>query len=568
MQTENPTKNYKKYLPYGIAGCVVLALLALFAGIGLFLVLGGLPFLSGSGNQMLVAFVSRNRMVDLYLLKKNQQPQKGILLVENAEKANIYGSIGDESNRYEFTMSDMGAFVPGSNQVLFWYLDDNKTILNIAATSGKGISTILESKEDYLYVWMPSQTSNFALIFEPKGSEIRCYITRKWGEAVRLAKGENIAFPKNGKFIVYSEIHSQKTTLRRIDTASEKEILLLDDEPDVGWFQLSKDGRILVYFKQSSSGGQLIAIDAANGNPVWESEKYDQIPNFTFASDGHDFAFIANDGVGKLKLIAYHKDREIEVTQSYGLDFRFSTDGKYLLHQSMDKKGEITLSSYDFASQNSLEIKQFDNAVDLATIEDKSGFLLIDNSDGNATLYYVTDNGETLTKLYQQRDGNLVQVLYLEGKKDILLRTSGMDGESLILTPYNQEDKGLVLLEEWAEIVPLNISPDFKTIVIKGRQDSNDDWILYAIDLRGKNDPLELDDDAKDYLNAVFSKNSKDIIYTARTGYNDNDVEILQKNLNSKDRPQVLYEEAVLESVQWGRLINDFTLYFWNSLID
>ena len=121
-------------------------------------------------------------------------------------------------------------------------------------------------------------------------------------------------------------------------------------------------------------------------------------------------------------------------------------------------------------------------------------------------------------------------------------------------------------MDEWASFQLLNISPNGKTLIIKGKPDTNDNWALYAVDLEGKDTPDELDDDADDYLNAVFNKNNNEVIFTAKTGTNNDDVEIAIKNINNRDRAEVLYEEAILESVEWAELTPFQVLSLWSDM--
>ena len=129
----------------------------------------------------------------------------------------------------------------------------------------------------------------------------------------------------------------------------------------------------------------------------------------------------------------------------------------------------------------------------------------------------------------------------------------------LYFTPVDS-DKGFFLLDEWSEIYLLNISSDGSTLLIKAREDSGDDWALYAINIEEDAELIELDDDVENVSNAVFSKNGKDVIYTAVTGDDSDDVEVRRVRANGKEDAERLYDEAVLVDIQWDRLTPFFSV--------
>jgi len=93
--------------------------------------------------------------------------------------------------------------------------------------------------------------------------------------------------------------------------------------------------------------------------------------------------------------------------------------------------------------------------------------------------------------------------------------------------------------------------------VLSGQEDFGDDLVLYSMDVEQGSGVVELDDNPNNYVNAVFTPNGKEIVYTAVTGNNKDDFEVLQVPVNGKELPEVLYSDAVLVDVRWSELVRE-----------
>jgi len=66
-------------------------------------------------------------------------------------------------------------------------------------------------------------------------------------------------------------------------------------------------------------------------------------------------------------------------------------------------------------------------------------------------------------------------------------------------------------------------------------------------------------------MNAVFTANGKEVVYTANTGFDLDEVEVRQITLGDENEIKVLYEEAFLQDVEWKDMYAFEYLYLYSS---
>jgi len=91
-------------------------------------------------------------------------------------------------------------------------------------------------------------------------------------------------------------------------------------------------------------------------------------------------------------------------------------------------------------------------------------------------------------------------------------------------------------------------------LVFMGREDDNDDMLLYSVDLAATEaEPIELDDDVDEFgrfTNVRFSENGRSILYSVwEDGFED--VQIRQVPVNGEEDPERLYDDVELIDVRW-----------------
>jgi len=107
------------------------------------------------------------------------------------------------------------------------------------------------------------------------------------------------------------------------------------------------------------------------------------------------------------------------------------------------------------------------------------------------------------------------------------------------------------------------ISPDGNALLFSGREEYDDDTILFTLDAAGGSDMVELDDDdIYSLLNATFTVNGKEVIYSVQTGEDYDEVQVRQVNVNGEEDYEVLYEDAAFLDVEWATL-NPFDSFYF-----
>jgi hypothetical protein len=98
-----------------------------------------------------------------------------------------------------------------------------------------------------------------------------------------------------------------------------------------------------------------------------------------------------------------------------------------------------------------------------------------DLEDMQVTLYSVNSDGSSLAELFSEADFQIDSILSPINSKELFIRLVDEDGLfSLYATTLGSEE-GEFILEEWAGFSILDISSNGKTLVLSGREESDDD---------------------------------------------------------------------------------------------
>lgn len=517
------------------------------------------------GNRLLLAFPDRGGENDLYLLRLEQTKDEGTLIAEDVRAALGYFWVSEAPDQFIPVGSyEYGGFVPESDVSLFWYQDDDGDIfLNKMRAKDDQPTLLFDSNSSYLMGRVLGDGRDIFVV-EPRDDQERCYFSQSGAEAERVAKGDECSLSVDGSTVFVVDWDGEKFSLVAMDTDGDNEIKLLDDQENILSWIASQDGSRVAYFREEDET-QVILLDRATGEGVVEGEDVFGVVDYGFARQGSNFYFIAETDDGDLGLYTLDSGGSSLVTTSVTLNAAFSPDGKHLAYLIGDEDGEETFYVHSMAGGDDVEIARGED-LQFGLMSSPAQFILLDQAADELTLSSLNPDGGGLVQIYNEDDMYLDWVSYIPGKADIYVMLRDTDGMySLFATDVGRQD-GFILIEEWASIQILNRSPEGRFLVFVGQEDRGDDPVLYSIEVGADARPVELDDDADEYTNAVFTSDGKEILYTAVTGYDSTDVEVRRVPANGDGRYERLYDEALLVDVQWGSMNPFEGIYFQETL--
>jgi hypothetical protein len=368
-----------------------------------------------------------------------------------------------------------------------------------------------------------------------------------------------------GNRILVTDISSKgELTVKAYDLKGENEIVLLDDEPDIrdGSFQYNNDGTLISVIVDNGDNVKLRLISIKNAEVIAESDPFVDILNVSLAYKGEAVYFTAENEDGTLQLYTLKAGEQRQVASGFGIQAQFDLAGKTLVYMVSDENAKQNIRVHPMGNGEDVDVMDGENlSFTLVTLKD---ILLIkeENQDkGDITLYSAKADGSALTKIFSDSDVSVNTIYNPTDTDRLLFEVSNQDGLNNVFATRFGNEEGQYLLEDWSALSFLNIHND--TLVMSGAENSGDDTILFALDLTGKNDLVELDtDDIQQTLGTIFSPDGRKVIYTVQTGDNYDDYEVRQVPLNGKEDYEVLYKEAILIDAAWAKDIFPFD-YIW-----
>jgi len=517
-----------------------------------------------SSNQLMLANLDQSNEVDLYLLQLGQPEKKAFLLARNVEMSPLlFLTIGDGMPQMlgNYPIISLGGFVPDSNYLLYWYLDDDKTVVNRMRDSGGEPVLIFDSKSQDIAGVVLERSDTVFLAEKMDDGSMRCYISVSGEEADRVGKGTACDLSDDGtRLLVTDTEDSGATTVNISDISGENEITLLDEEEGVSSVRFSSDGTRVAYLKESDDKSRVIVLDARNGDVISESDEFLSVVSFDFSAHRKSFYYIGEDDEGELTLYVLEGDKPARVASGFIMIAAFNPSGEYLVYLAGDKDGEMILSVHSMSGGKDVEVLKADS-IQYQILNDPDRILAMQVTDDELTISSAPISGGEPVELYSDNDISLAAAYYLPGENQLYLLLSSEDGLSLFTTPLDQEDAGFMLVEDWVEVQLLNRGRDGKMVVFAGRESEDDDPALYISKAEEKSRPEVLDDDDTEaILNAVFVPNGKEVLYTVLTGTDSDQVEIRQVRADGEERYDVVYEDDLLVDVRWDYL-SPFSLF-------
>jgi len=569
-ETEKPPQRRRALTCLIIAAAVVLLLVCLAAvGVLIAYLTGGelpiaLPFLGRAGDEVLLAFLDHDE-AELYMLELGQSEEEAALLAEDAERvpAIHWLRLLDEGRYRGLIIGEYGSFLPDSDRLLLWYGEEDETVIQQMRVRDEEPTEVLESGAD---TWSGTFIKDSGNLFlrEFRDEGVRCYVARPGEEAERLAKADECFVSADGSTVVFEEVDDGEMTLSAVDIDGENETVLLDGVEGVASYRFSGDGSHFAYVQKESGSSQLYLLERSSGDESEVSGEVFDLVSYDFAFGSDSLFYITEeieDDRGVLRL--YLSSDAEPIAEGPALAASFAPDGQHLAYLLEDEEGESALYVHPMDGGGDVEVLEGDE-IDYTILETSPPRIIaLSEMEEEFTLYSADIAGGDVIELLDEEDVSL-EIEYARGERLLYVQMTNEDGEvSLFVTPVD-EAAGSLLLEEWAAVRVLNLSPRGDRLILWAREDFGDDPVLYSIAVGGdEGDLVELDDDGENFDNAVFSADGRSVIYTAATGDDIDEVEVRRARVDGEEDYETLYEEAYLVDVRWDAAVLYSPLLHW-----
>jgi len=516
------------------------------------------PFKS---TQMLVGFPNNSNQVDLYLLKTGEKEKDKDPFVDQIEEVSAY-FFARTSNNPVFKLSkpvfNYGSFVPGSNNVLVWYKDGDKTYIKQIKVSAKTPDDLINASNATMSGFVAKdKTLNLA---ESLSDGTRCYFAKPGKEAERLGKGTACLFSTDGSTVLIADGTTDSRSLSAMEVGKDKTYDIFNDEPGVQDAAVSAEGSKIASVQQQHDNNRVTLIEKKNGDTLNESDDFPRYVGMSFAPAGTNFFYIVGNQDDDMELYVMNsKDNTLVATAKY-IGAQFSPKGDQLVYITGDKDGARTLYVHPMSGGDDVEIANNDSL--LYDVQYSPQFILYTQKDGKDLVVSSTDiKGKNGVELYRQKDMELQALQYVPGQKQVFLLLRDVDGKTTLYVTPVDKNSGFNLIEAWAEINLMSLSPDDKTLAFTGRESASDGRYLFSISAKDGAKIIELDSEPTDIRNAAFTSDSSKIIYTAATGSSSNEVEVRRIKTSGGDY-EILYGGAFLVDVQWMEINPFYEAFF------
>jgi len=546
----------------GLGGVLILAVLVVAVILLSNLVGGG-----SSGNSVLIGVPDRSDNIEIYALKLGQELKDAEPMLEdgNFDSGYIYQVTSDDSYHLLGTWEYSAGFVKDSKYLGIGYSEDEDRSLYLTPPNPKELNAIFESEDDYYSIILDKGKTIF--IQEDRGGSIRCYISQNGQEAEQVARGDGCSLAVFGQRVLVSDISSKdELTLKSYDFKGENEVVLLDDEPNIRntSFQYNMEGTLLAVIVEDGDEAKVRLINLKNAEVIAESNLFVDILNIGISFRGDGVYFMAENQDGVLELYTFESKAQKLVATGTGLQAQFDQTGKNLVYLVSDEDNQQTIHVHSLNGKEDVEVMSGEN-LSFDLLQDKD-ILLVKEEDldnGDVTLSSAKADGSALVEIFSDSDVTLNNIYTLADSDRLLIEVANQDGLFNIFSTQFGSAEGQYVLEDWAEVSFINGNAKGTSLLMYGAEERGDDELIFLLDLTGKNELVELDDDdIQRVVSAVFSPNGKEIVYTVQTGDNYDDYEVRQVAISGEDDYEVLYKEAILIDAAWANLDPFDTIWF------
>lgn len=549
-------------IPVGAVLLIGLAALAVFViapalGITIF---GG----NSKGDGILVGITEKDDVTNVYAIRTGKTLDDYEPMLED-------GGL-NSGNVYEFTPNGYriighfgyaGGYVEGSPYLFLSYNDDGDKALYRSTPNPKEMVPIFESDNNFFALSMDG--GDVIFINESRTNSERCYVSFKGEEAQQVAKGDQCTVAATGQVIFTKEVNKNgELTVKSYDIRGEKEVVLLDEEKNVrnnayGYNDLGTQIYVLI---DDGDEASMRIINAQNGEVIAESAEYSAILSHDRAFTGDKVWFIARNDDDELELYTLGAEGETLIETGYSLLAVYDQKGENLVYIVGNEDGNQTVFVHPEKGGEDIEVMDGEN-LSLYMMLWKNVVLIkeTDLEDAQVTLYSVNSDGSSLAELFSDADYQIDSIISPLDSTNLIIRLIDDDGLfSLYATSLGSEE-GEFILEEWASNTILDISANGETLALSGKEESDDDLILFTIDLAGGAELIELDDDdLTSVTSAVFTADDQYLVYNVKVGTDYDEYEIRKVKTGGEEDVELLYEEALLLDVEW-KVMDNFDSY-------
>jgi hypothetical protein len=461
----------------------------------------------------------------------------------------------DETYQLLGTWEFNAGFVKDSQDLIISYGEDGENSLYLTPPNPKELTAIFESEDDYYAILLDNGKTVF--IQEDRGGSVRCYVALNGKEAEQVAKGDGCHLLVNARRVLVSDVSGKgELSLKSYDLRGEKELVIFDDEPNIrnAAFQYNPDGNLLAVIVEDGDQARLRLINLKNAEILAESDLFVDVLNIGLATKGDGVSFMAENEDGLLELYTFEDNAQKLIASGSGLQAQFDPSGKNLIYLVSDEDDQQTIFSHPLGGKEDVEVMSGEKlSFDLLPSD---AWFLIKEEDadrGELRLFSAKTDGSGLTEIFSDSDVTLNNLYSVKESDWLILEVANEDRLFNLFSTRIDSQEGEYILEDWAEVSLINLHARSNSLLLSGSEESGDDPILFTLDLSGKNDLIELDDDdIQRVVNVFFSANGKSVIYTVQSGNQYDDYEIRQVPVSGEDDYEVLYKEAILIDAGWA----------------
>lgn len=500
-------------------------------------------------DRALLRLPGRHQSNDLLLVRLGEPIDRGRLLVEDTNPGSARLFLQQDGALRSLGDAQFGGFVPDASFLLIQHQEDGETHVERVRLRADKPSPILKSSAAALSAIVLEDGA--IVLHEVSGSRQRCYLSRSDSRAERVGRGDECLISRDGSTLLVAERSARglTVTVSRIDGSDA--IQLLEEEEGVESFLLSADGSRLAYVRVLEGGArQAVVLSRQDGSAVFESEPFFRIADYGFAPTGSALYLIGETEQIELALYAVDGDSQ-RVAHGSGLTAAFSQKGETLVYLLSDEEGRGTVFAHPMRGGNDLEVVGGEN-LSFALLPSLERILVLEQVEDEITIYSADAGGGGLVELFSDTGLARAEALIVPGEPWLyLLLTDARGDQGLYFSPLDRA-AGRMLLEDFDTLRLFNRSPGASALLLTARQDSADAMGLYQLVTDGKSQPVLLDDGFDEVLNAAFTRNGRQVIYTASA--RPDELEVRRLPADGSRAPEPLYSDAALIDIQWDRL--------------
>ena len=561
----------KSWLWLIILGVLVLVGLIIAAVLILSNVLGGggLSFQKTSkGDGILIGIPNKSDEAEIYSLKLGKSLEDFEPILEDGTLDGGYLYTFDLNSGYRnLGFWDLsGGYIKGTKEVMLSYNDDGEISMYRFTTNPKEITPFFETDDDVYGLVLDGGKTVF--LNEDRGNSQRCYLSENGKKAVEVAKADECWIAASGKILLTKDISSKgKLTVKAYNIKGQNEVVVLDNEENVrdNYYSYTVDGGFIFFIVEDDDGARVKVVSTKNGDVIAESDTFFDILTANSSFSGDSISFLAENEEGLLELYTLEGSDQNLVASGTSFLTAFDKTGEYLVYMVGDEEGEQTVFVHPMSGKNDVEVLSGEGLSFSFNIWSEILLIQETSEDGDITIYSADKDGSDLAELFSESDIYLDYIYNRIGTKTLILFINNEDGLYNIFTTTAGNEDGDYILEDWSSVYLHAISPDGKTLMFTGREDYDDDTILFILPTSGGAKVLELDDDdIYSILNAVFTSNGKEVLYSVQTDEDYDEVEVRKVNIKGEEDYEVMYEGAAFLDVEWTTL-NPFDSFYFSS---